>query len=263
MRRTATVATVALAAVSVAACRPGGKKVQVAARATIADSADQVMYGIRTLLTDRGVLRAELMSDTAYVFDDNTRFELRGVHTTFYRTTGAKDAVLTSREGTFRSNANSMEARKDVIVTSEDGRTLATAELRFDQALNEIAGDSAFVLTETGRRLEGVGFRSDPDMNNVRVLRGARGDAGQVAVPTGNAAAGRPAGISPDPGPPRSALVRPPAGVPAALPTGAPAVTPPVTPAAKAPAGNAAQSTPAAAAVPPSRSAPPGSPVVP
>jgi LPS export ABC transporter protein LptC len=172
--------------VGVAACNRA-EKVKPAVRPSIADSADQVMYGVRTLLTDRGVLRAELLSDTAYVFDDNTRFELRGVHTTFYRTTGAKDAVLTSHEGTYRTNANSMQARKDVVVLSEDGRQLTTAELRFDQMQNEIAGDSAFVLTEPGRRLEGIGFRSDPDMNNVRVLRAAQGTVGQVNVPAGGA----------------------------------------------------------------------------
>jgi len=179
-----------------AACKTSGK-VKPPTRASIADSADQVLYGVRTLLTDRGVLRAELLSDTAYVFDENTRFELRGVHTTFYRTTGAKDAVLTSKEGTYRTNANNMQARKDVVVISEDGRQLTTAELRFDQMGNEIAGDSAFVLTEPGRRLEGIGFRSDPDMNNVRVLRAAQGTVGEVAVPQGAAPAGAPASGAP------------------------------------------------------------------
>jgi LPS export ABC transporter protein LptC len=185
--------------VAVAAACKGSTAVKPPTRATIADSADQVMYGVRTLLTDRGVLRAELLSDTAYVFDENTRFELRGVHTTFYRTTGAKDAVLTSKEGTYRTNANNMQARKNVVVLSEDGRQLTTAELRFDQTTNEIAGDSAFVLTEPGRRLEGIGFRSDPNMNNVRVLRAAQGSVGPVSVPATGGPGAPPGGVPPHP----------------------------------------------------------------
>ena len=62
----------------------------------LADSADQVMYGARFNLTDKGLQRAQLDADTAYFFDDNTRIELEPVHTTFFTATGAKDAVLTS-----------------------------------------------------------------------------------------------------------------------------------------------------------------------
>nr|MBA3655862.1 hypothetical protein [Gemmatimonadaceae bacterium] len=60
--------------------------------------------------------------------------------------------------------------------------------LRYDPGVNEVASDSAFVLTEPGRRLEGIGFRADPNMNNVRVLKGARGSAGETstAPPSGD-----------------------------------------------------------------------------
>ena len=51
------------------------------------------MLGVRMLLTDRGVQRGELFADTAYVFDDRHRFELRKVRATFNTTTGAKDGV--------------------------------------------------------------------------------------------------------------------------------------------------------------------------
>jgi len=182
-----------LGAVLAGACTET-KTPPVAARSALADSADQVMYGARSLLTDRGVLRAELLADTAYFFDESTRIEMRDVHTTFFTTTGAKDGVLTSREGTYSTRGGTMEARKNVIVVSEDGRRLTTEQLRYDQQRNEISSDSAFVLTEPGRRLEGVGFISDPDMTNIRVLKGARGQAGQVQVPGENAQPVRPEG---------------------------------------------------------------------
>ena len=148
----------------------------------LADSSDQVMFGARALLTDQGLMRAELFGDTAFFFDDNTRIELRGVRTTFFTTQGARSAVLTSRAGTYRTAGN-MEARGSVVVVAEDGRRLTTEQLRYDQQRNEISSDSAFVLTEPGRRVEGVGFISDPNMNNIRILRTTSGSTGRVTIP--------------------------------------------------------------------------------
>jgi LPS export ABC transporter protein LptC len=158
----------------------------------LADSADQIMFHARSVMTDRGVLRADLLADTAYFFDENTRIEMRTVNTTFFTVTGAKNAVLTSREGTYNTRQNGMEARGNVVVVSEDGRRLTTSQLRYDQQKNEISSDSSFVFTEPGRRLEGVGFTSDPDMTRMRCLASCRGTAGQVNLPAENAPQQRP-----------------------------------------------------------------------
>lgn len=150
----------------------------------LADSADQTMYGADFNMTDRGIIKAQLKSDTAYFFDDNTRIELRPVHMDFFTVTGTKDAVLTSRRGTYRSRDGDMTARGDVVVVNEAaGRRLTTQQLTYDQSSNEISSDSAFVLTEPNRRLEGVGFRSDPDMHNVRILRTLSGESGRITIP--------------------------------------------------------------------------------
>jgi hypothetical protein len=69
-----------------------------------------------------------------------------------------------------------------VVVVSEDGRRLTTQELIYNQQKNEISSDSAFVLTEPNRRLEGVGFRSDPNMKNIQILSGAKGIARGIST---------------------------------------------------------------------------------
>jgi LPS export ABC transporter protein LptC len=172
---------VILAVASAAACS-SKKQPPVATHSPLADSADQIMYGARFKLTDQGLARAQLEADTAYFFDDNTRQELENVHTTFYTGTGAKDAVLTSRHGTINNRTNNMIARNNVVVVSEDGRRLTTAELIYNQQKNQISSDSAFVMTEPNRRLEGVGFRSDPNMKNIQILSGAKGVARGVST---------------------------------------------------------------------------------
>jgi LPS export ABC transporter protein LptC len=155
----------------------------VVRKSALADSADQVMFGARFNLTDKGLARAEMVSDTAFFFDDNTRIELLKVETTFFTASGARDAYLTSKRGTYNNRTGLMVARGDVVVTTEEGRTLNTPELRYDQAMNEISSDSSFVLTEPGRRLEGIGFRSDPNMQNVQILKTRSGNTGTVTLP--------------------------------------------------------------------------------
>jgi LPS export ABC transporter protein LptC len=172
------------ALVLLAACKEE-KGPPIAARPlTIADSADQVLYGQRMLITDRGLNRAEIHSDTAYFFDENTRTEMRIVNGVFFDAQGLRDAVLTSRTGLYNQRLNSLEARGEVVITTIDGRRLETPFVRFDQRVNLISSDTSFTLTfPDGRVLNGIGFTADPDLNNVRVFKQKSAKAGAVAVP--------------------------------------------------------------------------------
>jgi LPS export ABC transporter protein LptC len=181
MRRVLPLAAVVLAVAALAACRSGKHAPPVTG--SLADSADQIMFGTRFNLTAQGVLRAELVADTALFFDDNTRIELSHPNTTFFTATGARNAVLTARHGTYRTQSGQMVARGDVVVNSQDGRRLTTQELKYDQNRNEVSSDSAFVLTGPDRRLEGIGFRSDPNLQNVRVLNTQSGTTGTLTIP--------------------------------------------------------------------------------
>jgi LPS export ABC transporter protein LptC len=166
-----------------AACRDAQPPKTGAATSGIDPAADQVVFGSRTLVTDGGLRRAEVFSDTALFYDDNTRMDMRIVRAIFYSSGGAKDAVLTSRTGRYLTRDNVLEARGNVVITTIDGRRLVTEQIKFDSRVNQISSDSAFVLTEEGREASGVGFVSDPDMNNLRILRASRAKARDVKVP--------------------------------------------------------------------------------
>jgi len=183
------VRTVVLAALLLVAIACDDKREPpVLTRSAMADSADQVMFGASFNMTERGVIRAELQADTAYFFDDNTRIELDDVTTTFYTVSGVKDAVLTSDHGRYSTRLGNMTAYGNVIVNTEDGRRIETPELHYYQGSNQFASDSQFVMTEPGRRIAGVGFRSDPGLKNVQVLSGASGSmtgqSGPATSPT-------------------------------------------------------------------------------
>jgi len=147
----------------------------------LADSADQVMFGVRTFITDQGLLRANLRADTGYFFDGNSRIEVRNERTLFFTNTGQQSGVLTSEEGTYSTAKNTMEARKNVVVISTDGKRLETSQLAYNQVTNLISSDSAFVLTQPDRRIEGVGFISDPNLNNLKILKILKG-AGPIPL---------------------------------------------------------------------------------
>jgi LPS export ABC transporter protein LptC len=154
-----------------------------AARSPLPDSADQILFGFKALVTDKGVANGELLADTALVFDDGTRLELRRVNVTFFTKLGAHDGVMTSRAGTYNVRLSRIEARGDVIVTRDDGKRLTSPMLVYDQVRNQFFTDSTFVFSEPKRTLTGIGFESDPRLANFRCLRNCKGTA-PVKVPT-------------------------------------------------------------------------------
>jgi LPS export ABC transporter protein LptC len=153
------------------------------AQSVIPDSANQMMLGMSVLLTEAGVRKAAVKADTAFTYEDNTRFELHKVTTDFYTVTGERNATLTSRDGTYNVRLGVMEARGNVVVIATDGRRLETEQLKYDPSRNEISSDTAFVMTEKNRTVSGIGFISDPNMNSFRILRGARSTGQEVTIP--------------------------------------------------------------------------------
>lgn len=141
---------------------------------SLPDSADQVIYGLRTVLSDQSVAKGLLLSDTAFVYDDGGRLVMQQVHVTFYTAQGIKDGVMTSLSGIYNSRLSRLEARGNVVVTRDDGTRLTSPQLVYDQARNQIFTDSAFVLNEPTRSLSGIGFESDPRMTSFRCIKGCK-----------------------------------------------------------------------------------------
>jgi LPS export ABC transporter protein LptC len=145
-----------------------------------------MIFGGRTALAEGGLRRGELRFDTAYVYDQGRRFELKGVNATFFEaTTGAQQGTLVSREGTYNAATGIMEARGSVVVTRSDGAVLTTPQLRYTSGTNQITSDSAFTLKDPGRGdVEGIGFVTDPSFRELRVQKTIRATGRQpVSLP--------------------------------------------------------------------------------
>lgn len=175
--------TLLAAAVLGGACGDASTPIQEIEAGSMLDSADQIAFGSRTLVTDAGLLRAEIFADTTFFLDSNTRVEMRVVQGVFFNAQGSKDATLTSARGKYLTRGSILEAWGNVVVTSVDGRVLKSPMLRFDSQQNQITSDSAFVLTDPdGKEMRGIGFDADPNLNVVRVRRLQSGRGGTVRL---------------------------------------------------------------------------------
>jgi LPS export ABC transporter protein LptC len=172
---------VGLAVVFAAACSKPEQTGIVITEGTLLDSADQVAFGSRTLVTDGGLLRAEIFADTTMFLDQNARLVMRVVHGDFFSAQGSKDATMTAERAQYDTRNERLEAYGNVIVTAVDGRVLKSPMLRFDSRLNQISSDSTFSLLEPdGKEVRGVGFDADPNLHVVNVRRLDRGRGGSI-----------------------------------------------------------------------------------
>jgi LPS export ABC transporter protein LptC len=161
------IAFACVSSAALAACG-GDRGATPTAQTTFSDSAEQIVFGVQHSLTDNGISKAALSSDTVMIFDNQTRFELRGsVKLFMLDSIGIPEATLTSAAATYSTQLRNMEARGNVVVTTTDGKRLDTQHLVYDQGQNKIRSDSAFVIVEPTRRTEGKAFTSDPKLTNL------------------------------------------------------------------------------------------------
>jgi LPS export ABC transporter protein LptC len=149
-----------------------------------ADSADQFLLGMTTVLTEQGLKRSDVEADTAYFYDNNARLEMQGVHVTFFTSTGLQNGILTSRRAVYNSITGVMEAFGNVVLVSTDGRRLTTSQLKYDKHTDQIHGDSAFKFVDPDETQEGIGFDADGGANNLRVRKFIKGSQkNAISVP--------------------------------------------------------------------------------
>jgi hypothetical protein len=84
---------------------------------------------------------------------------------------------MTGLRGTYDVRQQRLDGRGDVQITTVDGKRLSSPHLVYDRIVNQVTSDTNFTFTEPGRTLTGIGLRTDPQLRNLQVLRGAGGRA--------------------------------------------------------------------------------------
>jgi hypothetical protein len=146
---------------------------------TARDSADQVLYGARSVLAFNGLRRGEISGDTVMSFDAATRFEFRGFRAQFTTTSGRPLGSMAAPAGTYRIAGAPVVAHGKVSITSDTTRRhLDGVAVRYDITTNRLSSDSPFVATSGARKLSGVGFTADPGLFSVKCLQRCTGSLG-------------------------------------------------------------------------------------
>ena len=125
---------------------------------TIADSADQVLFGANFILTTKGVQRGDLTADTAFVLDETTRFDLRNAHVNFTTETGAPEGTMDAHRGVYSTRTQILEGWGDVLVKLADGRTLRSPHVVYNQVTHQISSDTSYTLSRGQDSQSGIGF---------------------------------------------------------------------------------------------------------
>jgi LPS export ABC transporter protein LptC len=179
--RSGTVLVTILATLAAAACgppptNPGTGKIDA--------DASQVTYDLNMKMTEEGVLKADLLADTAITPVGETRTQLRGVRLTFFNP-GQAPGKLTSKSGEYDQTTGLMIARENVVlvIPGEKGmRTIKSEELHWDQRGDRVWSDKKTTIEEGGETLTTQGFTSNSRFTNVS---GTNATTGAVRVGEG------------------------------------------------------------------------------
>ncbi len=169
-----------LAALTVAAC--SGERNAVSPGVT-ADSADEVIFGLRQYLTRYGVQQAYVRADSGIRYEAAGRVDLKKVTVIFYSTVGAQTSVLTARTGVYWLRTGQMSASGDVLVVrTSDGAQLRTDYLRYDPQAGRVSTDRHYLADKGIQHFEGEGFECDPGFTNCTTQH-VHGQAGRLVMP--------------------------------------------------------------------------------
>jgi LPS export ABC transporter protein LptC len=160
---------VLIAAVAAASCRDS-QSPPVAGGRSVADSADQVFFGAKYLLTSKGIQRGDLTADTAYILDDQTRFDLRKAHAVFTTETGAPQGTMDANKGIYSTRTQILEGWGNVIVKLVDGRTLKSPHVVYNQITHQITSDTSYTISGSQGTQMGIGFTSNQTFTTFKCL---------------------------------------------------------------------------------------------
>ena len=172
----------ALVAALAGGCNPEATKPSTAR--VVADSADQVLFKMTTVESTDGLRRTVVYAETAFVYQNTQRMDLRRLQVTFFDEQGKQSGTLAAKHGLYTITNGSLDARGGVEVHSTDGKVLLTEHLIYDKGALQLRSDTAFTYISPTERLTGVSGTSDLEFKHVVVDR-PRGNqrGGGVMIP--------------------------------------------------------------------------------
>ena len=137
------------------------------------DYPDQESWGVTIILTDSSIERARVQSGHLEKYNEAQYIMLdQIVKVDFFDKNQNHVAVLNSVKAEVNEKTNDMKAIGDVVAISDSGITLYTGTLFWNAKKEQMhSKDSVVITTLEKDTLYGIGFESDSDLQNWKILR--------------------------------------------------------------------------------------------
>jgi len=137
------------------------------------DHADQESWGVTIILSNQGVERARVRSGHLEKYNKREFILLdENVIVDFYDKNEKHISQLTSLKAEVNQGSDDMRAIGDVVAVSDSGITLYTDTLIWDSKKEKMSTDDSIMLTtQKNDTLYGIGFESDSDLQNWKVIK--------------------------------------------------------------------------------------------
>ena len=132
---------------------------------------DQVISDFRITETASGKKEWKMAASKAYIYDSRGLLETEDMEVEFFDEDGRVKSTLVADRGVINRGTDDMEARGNVVVTSNSGVTLETETLLWLSKTRKIVSDDPVRVLRGGDVLTGVGFRGDPDLGSFEILK--------------------------------------------------------------------------------------------
>ncbi|MAP67333.1 MAG: LPS export ABC transporter periplasmic protein LptC [Candidatus Marinimicrobia bacterium] len=139
---------------------------------SIQDYPDNFITNPKITIYKKNKLSLETTSDLLIKNESEDTKLKNNVTATFYNELGIKTSVLNSDSAFINEIDNSFNAFGNVKVVSDSGFILSTNSIYWDRNYNKvISNDSIRFTTEKNDTLYGLGFESDTDLSNWKILK--------------------------------------------------------------------------------------------
>ena len=137
------------------------------------DYPDQESWGVTIILTDSSVERARVKSGHLEKHNEEQYIILdQKVKVDFFDKKQNHVAIMNSAKAEVNQKTNDMKAIGDVAAISDSGITLYTDTLFWNAKKEQMySRDSVMITTLENDTLYGIGFESDSDLQNWKILR--------------------------------------------------------------------------------------------
>ncbi len=137
---------------------------------------NQVILDFVLTETEGGRKLWTLHAERAKIFDSSNEVNLDSLLVDFFDDEQAHTSTLTSHHGRINRTTHNMQAFGEVVIVTDAGLRLECDDVQWLNSRNEIVSDSPVRFTRGKNVLTGVGFVSDPSLENLEIRQEVRAE---------------------------------------------------------------------------------------